>query len=448
VICLLPNCCFLSETSRILEVYRALRARGAAVRIATHGGTYEWVLRDAGVPYDLVGTQMSSERCAAFVRSVPGIGPPDQSMWSDAELRSYALAEAGYFREHRVQVAVTGWTLTALLSAQVAGIPLVTEHAGSFLPPVFERRILPAPSSPAGLPLERFLPRPARRWLFNIGAARLSIYTGGFNRVARELGVAGVPSFPALLLGDLTLVTDVPEVLGIPPAEMEAWTPRARGRYRAGTQLRYTGPLYARLPVSVPERVERFLAGTPPVVYVAVTSSPPGLVRQIVAALRSLDARVLVAATVHDLADLEDEQTLVGGVLPSHEIMPRVDLAVTAGGQGSVQTALASGVPFIGVPLQPEQDANVFLAQRQGAARLVSLRGAGTPLLAKVAGHMLADARYRDNARRIQAIFARTDGASAAAGAILDLLAGQREDAENPGQAAPAGSPRVTRDQP
>lgn len=28
MICLLPNCCFLSETSRMLEIYRALRERG------------------------------------------------------------------------------------------------------------------------------------------------------------------------------------------------------------------------------------------------------------------------------------------------------------------------------------------------------------------------------------------------------------------------------------
>src|SRR6266498_2085812 len=49
VICLLPNCCFLSETSRMLEIYRALVAKGAAVRVATHGGTHEGVLCDADV---------------------------------------------------------------------------------------------------------------------------------------------------------------------------------------------------------------------------------------------------------------------------------------------------------------------------------------------------------------------------------------------------------------
>jgi UDP:flavonoid glycosyltransferase YjiC (YdhE family) len=421
VICLLPNCCFLSETSRMIEIHRALVARGAAVRVATHGGTYESALRDAGIRYDVLGPGMSPERCAAFVRSVPGIGPTDQSMWSDDELRSYAKLERAYFEEHGVTAAVTGWTLTALLSTQLAGIPLVTEHAGSFVPPLFERGLLPLPEVRLGLPLERWLPRRLRQRLYNAGATRLTIYTSGFNRVADELGVEGVPSFGALLLGDLTLVTDVPEVLGVSHEDVDEWEPKDPSRYRDGARCRYAGPIYAHLALPVPERVERFLA-EPPVVYVAITSSTAELVRDVVGALRELDVRILVAATVHDLRDLEEDgRVIVEGVLPSHEIMPRVQLAVTSGGQGSVQTALASGIPLVGIPLQPEQHANVALVERQGAARLVGQKEAGTSALTDAARELLEDDRYREDARRLQAAYAAVDGPGAAADAILGL---------------------------
>jgi UDP:flavonoid glycosyltransferase YjiC (YdhE family) len=274
------------------------------------------------------------------------------------------------------------------------------------------------------MPHGRWLPKRIQRRLFNRGAARLKLYTAGFNRVAEQLGVEGVPSFPALLLGDLTLVTDVPEVLGIPREEMESWTPRSPRSYRPGTRLRYVGPIYAKLAVPIPARVERLLAESEPIVYVAITSSPPDLIRDVVQALRALDARILLAATVHDLRDLEDEQVAVEGVLPSHEIMPRVDLAVTAGGQGSVQTALASGVPLVGIPLQPEQDLNVAIAECHGAARLVAQRDARTAVLSHAAGRMLADHSYRANARRLQQIFAAADGPGTAADAIIQLAAG------------------------
>jgi hypothetical protein len=90
VICLLPNCCCLSETSRMLKIYRALRGRGACARRDPRG-TQERELHAAGVPYDVVGARVTRERCREFVRSVPGIGPPDQSMWTDEELRAYEI---------------------------------------------------------------------------------------------------------------------------------------------------------------------------------------------------------------------------------------------------------------------------------------------------------------------------------------------------------------------
>ncbi len=422
MICLLPNCCFLSETTRTLAIARALAGLGAEFRIATHGGTYEYLLRDAGFGGDVLGTPMAPQRCREFVRSVPGIGRPDQSMWTDAELHEYALAEAGYFAAHQVSVAVTGWTLSALLSTRLAGIPLVTDHAGAWLPPLYERGLLPLPTHPVGLPAERWLPGWLRARLYNAGAPRLTIYTAGFNRVAARLGVPPVPSFAALLLGDLTLVTDVPEVLGISRPEIDGWTPRHPSRYRAGTRLRYAGPIFAELDIPLPGEVDQFLAGRP-VVYVAITSSTADLVRQVVRQLSALGARILVAGTVHDLADLNSENVLVGGVLPSHLIMPRVDLAVISGGQGSVQTALAAGTPFAGIPLQPEQDANVVLAERQGAARRVAPPDAAGPALAAVAREMLADAGYRAQAARLQAAFARVDGPGAAAELIMQLAA-------------------------
>jgi UDP:flavonoid glycosyltransferase YjiC (YdhE family) len=423
MICLLPNCCFLSETSRIVEIHQALTARGAAVRVATQGGPHEWVLRDAGIPYDVLGPGMDDRRAAAFVAAIPGIGAPDQSMWSDDELRAYVAAEVAYFHEHDIRVAVTGWTLTALLSTRVAGIPLVTEHAGAYVPPVWERGGLPEPSRPIGLPLERILPARLRRWLANQAPERLDLYLGGFNRIAAELGVPRIPSLASLLLSDLSLVTEVPEVLGVTRDAIDSWTPRRPAGYRDGTRLRCTGPLYARFDLPVPERVRDFLAGPGQTVYVAITSSPAELVRSVVAGLRPLGVRVLVAATVHELADLEDDRVMVERVLPNHEVMPLADLVVIAGGQGSVQTAAASGTPFIGLPLQPEQDTNVVLVERLGAGRRLATPKAGTPALTRLARAMLADPRYAASAARLRTLYSTVDGAASAADAILELLA-------------------------
>ena len=44
-----------------------------------------------------------------------------------------------------------------------------------------------------------------------------------------------------------------------------------------------------------------------------------------------------------------------------------VDVAVIHGGQGSVQTAIASGTPLVGIPLHVEQGLNVAMIERHGA---------------------------------------------------------------------------------
>ncbi|WP_344829226.1 hypothetical protein [Actinocorallia longicatena] len=388
MIALLPNAAYLSETSRMLEIYKALAGLGAPVRFASHGGSYEDVI---DVPWDLVPPRMDAGRSARFVREGLGLGAGDQSMYSDAEMREHVLAEAAYFREHGVKIVVTGIALTTLLSSRLAGVALATEHAGVFVPPV-------TGDGPAG--------------------SRL--HCDGFDRVAAELGVEGVPSLAALLLGDLTLVPEIPEVTGVPAEVLEAWSPGEDPRYRPGTRLRYTGPLFAHLDRPVPAAVEAFLDAPGPVVYVALTSTGPDLVRAVVEGLLTVDGlRVLVAATVHDLADLGSGRVLVGGVLPSHEIMPRAALAVTAGGQGSVQTALASGTPLIAFPLQPEQALNVALAERLDAARALAPRDVAD--LPALAAEMLATDAHRKAAGRIADLYRRVDGPARAAEAVLDL---------------------------
>lgn len=419
-ICVMPHCGYLSETSRMLAIRAALLQRGAEVVVATHGGTHEALLQTLGIPYDVVGPPMNDARSRQMVLDGPGIGSPSQSMWTDDELRTYARAEAAYFRERRVRVAVTGFTLTALLSTRLANIPLACEHAGSFVPPLWERSLMDAPLvSP--LPLTQWLPTPVRRWLTNLGTNRAGLHCGGFNRVAKELGVDGVPSFAQLLLGDISIVTEIPEVLGVPAADLRAWRPTQPG-YRASTRLYPGGPIYAELDLSIPERVQSFLAGGGPIIYVAITSSTADQVRGVVRALTTLGVKVLVAGTVHDVAELETGRVMVSGILPSHRIMPRVDLAITAGGQGSVQCAMAAGTPLVALPLHPEQDLNATLIERQGAGHRMTFADAVTPRLAERARLMLDRPSYREAARRIQAQYAEVDGPGLAADAILTAV--------------------------
>lgn len=421
MIALLPNCGFLSETSRMLHIAQALQAQGESVAMATHGGPYAHVLDAAGMPYTLLEPRMDRDRCARFIADLVRIGKPGVRLQPADEVRRSVQAEAAFLRSVGAHMAVTGFTLTAYLSTRVVGIPLAASHGGSYVPPVFARGLAPVPTT-MPMPGAEWLPAWVKRRMANASTYRMRGPVKFLNEVAAELGVEPVPTLAALMLADLTLVTDTADVLGVPAAEMEAWQPSPAGAYRPGTRLVYVGPMIARLDVPVPDAVLPFLDGSRPTAYVVLSSCTPELLRAVVSRVRATGMRTIIGATIHDigggaqdLGPVDAADMVVAGVLPSHEIMPCVDVAVTMGGQGSVQTCMLSGTPMVGIPLQPEQELNVAVAVRHGMAVAIAPRHAGTERMSAAVRRVATESSYRTQARRVRASYEGLDGATEAA---------------------------------
>jgi UDP:flavonoid glycosyltransferase YjiC (YdhE family) len=421
MIVLMPHCGFLSETSRMLHIAQALRSRGEAVALATHGGPYTRVLADAGLPWTQLEPAMDAARCASYLRDLVQIGRPGVRLQPPDEVRRSVAAEAQFLRAQRARLVVIGFTLTAYLSSRVAGIPLAASHGGSYVPPVFQRGLAPAPTT-MPIPGTEWLPAWLKRKIANAGPQRLSDPTRFLNDVAAELGVERVPTLAALMLGDLTLVTDVPQVLGVPQAELESWRPRGNA-YRPGTRLVYSGPLFAKLDHPVPAAIEPFLDGSRPTAYVVLSSSTPEMLRAVVARVRAAGLRVIVGATIHDFGPNNEADVVVAGILPSHEVMPRVHAVVCMGGQGTVQCAMASGVPLVGIPLHPEQELNVDLAVRHGTGLAVAPRHAHSERLTAAVRRIVHEPAFAAQAQRVRGHYAGVDGAARAADAIRAYLA-------------------------
>lgn len=422
MIALLPHCGFLSETSRMLAIGQALVARGQPVVFGSHGGPYAHVIEDAGFSLTRLEPGMDRARCERYLHDLVQIGRPGLRLQPPDEVRAAVQAEAAFFRAHGASMAVIGFTLTAYLSSRVAGIPLASSHGGSYVPPVIERGLAPVPTQ-MPIPGTEWLPRAVKHWFANTRIEKMADPVQFLNLIAAEIGVEPVPTLASLMVSDLTLVTDVPEVLGIPRDALAAWRPRRPQAYRGGTRLTYTGPLFARLPLPVPEPVQAFLDGRRPTVLVVLSSSTPQLLRAVAQRVRDAGPRVIVGATVHDFGPVSDPDIVVAGLLPNHTIMPDVDLVVCMGGQGTVQTAMASGTPLIGIPLHPEQELNVDLAVRQGMGLAIAPRHAPTQAMTSAVQRVLGDPAFRRQAQRVSGLYEGIDGADNAAQTILAHLA-------------------------
>jgi UDP:flavonoid glycosyltransferase YjiC (YdhE family) len=310
VIVLVPHCGFLSETSRMLAIARALEARGQQTLIASHGGPYARVLDEAGVRWERLEPAMTAADTQGFLDGLLSIGRDDRPMYPGDFIRRAVDAEAALFARTGAKMAVIGFNLTTYVSSRVAGIPLATSHGGSFVPPALAHGLCPVPVNPPKPEMAK-LPRSLQRWIANHVPRWFKAPVRDLNRVASELGVQTLPSFMAMMCGDLTLVTELPEILGIPRAELEGWRPWRRKLWPT-TTFRYTGPLFAKLDIPVPDRVEDFLLRADgPVVYLAPTSVRPDLLRGFIGAVSAAGARVLVASTIHDVHDLESERVMI-----------------------------------------------------------------------------------------------------------------------------------------
>jgi UDP:flavonoid glycosyltransferase YjiC (YdhE family) len=421
---LLPNAGFLSETTRMLAIYRELKKLGTPAVLATHGGTYEGVLREAGISWEEISPKQTEEDCSKYLDAV--CNPFRNRLFSKEDLRKYVEREIAFLRSVGARVVLSGFTLSASLSARAVGVPLVVTHLGAWIPPVLERgefeisehfdSIFPLSLLPSALQ-KRLV-----GWLF----PRLQLHAGAFKDVAKELGIESVRGLFDLMLGDLVLVTDVPEMLGIPEEDLEAWRPRY-SHYRAGLRFSYVGAIFARTFGEVPDEVVRFLDSDEPKVYVAMASTRLEYLRTVLETLEEMDVRAVAVTTVHGDGLESSANVLLYDFLPSHEVMQMCDAAIIHGGQGTVQTAIASGTPVVGIPLQPEQNVNLKIVERLGGGRTLSLktlrRGGLRPSLDEV----LRNPSYKKAMAELRERQAQRNGPAEAARKLTMLYAGEHE---------------------
>jgi UDP:flavonoid glycosyltransferase YjiC (YdhE family) len=204
--------------------------------------------------------------------------------------------------------------------------------------------------TPLGWLPEGLLNRAINGW-----ALRTRVWTGALNQTAKQFGAPIFPRSIDIFRGDYTLVTDIPQLTGVPDLP-DKW--------------QYVGPIYARLAGEIPPEIAA-LPRDRPLIYFAMGSSANQDVLARVMRMFAGQPYTVIAPIKRHLSGLETavpDNVLVFDWLPAHLVNPLADVAVIHGGQGTVQTACASGTPFLGIGLQPEQDINVLQAAQFGSA--------------------------------------------------------------------------------
>lgn len=409
------------EATRAVELARALREyrpRHADIHVTflTHGSRFEPMVRAAG--FDLA-------ECAPRFKGrsmMHDLGwDPPQFVGSVEIARGLIAGERAALAALRPDVVLHGFWPFANAAARMLGIPAVSFvplplHAAS----ASRGLICDIPDQVPGLSR---LPAPVRRAMVRAVPGRVKGRLGAYaqTRIAQaivESGWSGPPprSIFAMLRADLTLVNDLPEFYpGWPQAD----------------DLAITGPLFAthHSATDLDPAVWAALDPADPAPKVFCTMGSSGSTEAFLAAVRALAGRraepwhavILAAPAVCPLAQaracVADRPGIVvtDAFVPAPAVNALADVVVCHGGQGTVQTALASGTPLVGVAMQAEQQINLDHVVRAGAGIRIPRWRWREPVIRDAVRTVLAQPRYREQARELAALVNARDGRRAAA---------------------------------
>ncbi|MEL4503806.1 nucleotide disphospho-sugar-binding domain-containing protein [Luteococcus sp. H138] len=408
-----PETFNLGETSRGVEVARELAARGHAVRFMGYSPRFADYVRDAGFDLELLKPELSEADADALIAADQGRSL--RHPFTTSVIRRRVASELELIRRWQPDAIVIGSTLSIFLSARIAGVPLA--YVKPF--PLSRGHLAAARTLPV-LAGDGRLPQSGNRLaggLARIAAPRVTWQPSAFRRVAREHGLELPRTTLDAMAADVDLIASL--------------FPLLDGRPLAPGEVA-VGPVYARSDEELPSEVAALADRQRPAVYVGLGSSGnAGLARRI---LTELDRMGLdVVTTAGRFLDDRDRAALsprirVFDFLPAHRLAGLVDASIIHGGEGTVQTACASGAPFAGIGLQLEQRCNLDECVRHGnALRFTAgdlLRGHFPGIVAR----LLDDESLRTKARELAAVAGRLDGPAACADHILDLAACERTD--------------------
>lgn len=391
-----PETINIAETTRMIEIAKHLRGDFRCVFFG-YADTFSALIEQEGFEFRRLQPWLTPKKVEHLwkVDRMESFADP----FTDVELLQRVASERAVYAELRPAAVVIGFTLSVCLSARSAGVPLVYVMPFPLTRPFLSAGLAEWPDA-FDFPLLNWIPKSARdrwtnRWLLGT-----KLWIGPFRRAARALNLPPPRTLVDLYEGDFNLVTDVPELTGVtdlPP------------------NWQYVGPIYANLSGEVPPEI----AALPrPLIYCAMGSSANrAVLKTVLESFAGTPYSVVAPVKAHLKAGTLrlPPNVHVYDWLPAPKVNPLADLAVIHGGQGTVQTACAAGTPFVGIGLQPEQEANIAAVERWGSALRLSKRRLTRAALLERVERLLGDSAARVRAGQLRDLLAGWDGAERAA---------------------------------
>jgi UDP:flavonoid glycosyltransferase YjiC (YdhE family) len=395
----------LGDFTRALETAKGMRASGAAVKFFNHGGVHNYLISEAGIENEDLQPELTWEQHQVIMdinRYKAKIGTPlpvTTDQW--IKMAEADLKALGEYKPHGVYA---GLNLSCMISVPYAKLPMVTQVPTVNCPAFIHKEMYNMPNTMEQNFFIRhvvpgFIKRKIMKRILLKDSAKATVTT--FNEARKHFGLKPIYNITELVKGDITLLPDLPVLSGLQEKDL---TP---GYY-------YTGPIFSMMEMPVPDEIRKVFGRPGLNIYCSLGSSGfPETLKLIIETLKQEKSYNMVCSTT-TIMDPEElgpntERFYACKFLPAHLVSEMADIAVTHGGQGTIQTAVWAGTPVVGIGFQAEQQANIDGIAREGMAVRIPLYSVSPSRILK-AVKKISQERYMRNAARLKEEVRSVDG--------------------------------------
>ena len=395
----LMNAHALAHVSRPLEIAKVLRNRGHEIIFAGHGKYLEIASIDGFETIEL--PYISAEQVVEAVRTQR----LDQ-LYREEQISEYIEAELTLYKRLHPDLVLIDNRPTAVTSAELMGIKtmsILNVHMS-------QHKAIPFHSFRNVSRLGAYVPFKYLDRIENIIESFFvnKLVMGDIGKLRRRSGLKKKFGF-ANEEGDVNLFPDLPEFNPVS---------------KLANNAHYIGPLTWHNELPPPPSLKQLDDSQRCIYFTIGSEGLDELIENI--ALFSIEDIPIIIAT--GKMNKQSDYSLPDNVyfeefVNTDTILPRCDLVVCHGGNGTIYQALSYGVPIVGIAMHEEQYYGLKRVNNLELGiglHVRELRKSGFQLLAQAIKQVMQNAKYRQNAKRMQKLILQNGDSAKKAADIID----------------------------
>ena len=400
----------LAHCGRLIMIARETKKTGANIFFGA-GTDAISLLKNEGMPYEeipefpkkIYDKKMKNSNPFVYTRKI---------------INEFVTAELELYRRVRPDIIVYDARFTAKISAEIAGIPTVS-IANANLTPYYDFSLVKFPFNTL---FSKFMPEKMVRLLNKNYGQKLMRQIGP--KIIQAVLIAEMvklsPSMIKLgykigknpfqlLLGDMTLLTDIPTFR--PVKELPA-------------NVKIIGPIFWDGGSKLPDWADKINNNTDLIYVSAGGTGDKKLFRKILQYLKKTDLTI-VATTGNTLkpeeVNVSYKNLFISDYLPGEFILKKAKLIIFPGGNATCYQSLSFGVPQILTPLHLDQEDNANQLERLGTGIMINpYTDLNEDNLIAAIDRIMTNRRYKQNSVKLSNVLKTYNGAKLASDIIKD----------------------------